>query len=46
MTRQALALLEEALKGAELPGELPPPLKGRLPLTKKLLDQAKRSGRE
>ena len=45
MTRQALVLLEEGLHGAERATELPPPLKGRFPITKRLIDQAKRAGR-
>ena len=46
MTKEVLAVLEQAL-GAE-PGtsKTPPPFKGRFPLTDRFLDKAKRTGRE
>jgi hypothetical protein len=45
MTRQALVLLEDSLHRDSAAVELPPPFKGRVPLTKKLIDQGKRVGR-
>jgi hypothetical protein len=45
MTREALVLLDEALQRAEPSGHWPPPVKGRMPLTKRLIDWAKREGR-
>lgn len=45
MTRQALVLLEDSLQRASAAEELPTPFKGRVPLTKKLIDQGKRAGR-
>ncbi len=45
MTREALALLEHGLDEAAQPGALPPPFRGRKPLTDAWLDKAKRAGR-
>jgi antitoxin FitA-like protein len=45
MTRHALALLESALTGSHPLRDLPPPFRGRLPITKRLVDRAKRAGR-
>lgn len=46
MTREAVALLEEALARSEGVREAPPPYRGRFPLTGDLIDQGKREGRE
>ena len=46
MTREALVILEEALGQAVAPGQLPAPYRGSIPLTKRLLDTARRTGRE
>ena len=45
MSRQALALLEDALRALAAPPGLPPPLRGRFPVTRKFVDRAKRAGR-
>lgn len=46
MTKEVLALLEEAL-GAEAPqARAPAPFKGRFALTDKFLERARREGRE
>ena len=45
MTREALALLEHGLEQTPAVAALPPPFKGRIPLTDRWLDKAKRSGR-
>jgi plasmid stability protein len=46
MTREAMVILEDAL-GREVPrGEWPAPFKGSVPLTKNLIDKAKRAGRK
>ena len=46
MTQQALVFLEESIRLAEAQlRPLPPPFKGRLPLTDKVLTQAKRERR-
>lgn len=45
MTREALALLEEALEQVGAEREFPPVFKGRFRLTPKFLDEAKRQGR-
>jgi hypothetical protein len=45
MNRQALVLLEEALERESGKAELPPPLKGRIPLTRALANRARRAGR-
>jgi len=44
MTREAMVLLEEALK-RRAPRELPPPVKGRFPITDAWLRKAIREGR-
>jgi plasmid stability protein len=43
MTQETLYVLEQGLGLS--PTEFPPPVKGRVPLTQKLLDQAVREGR-
>ena len=45
MTREALALLEEGLLRHRAIEPLPPPYKGRRPLTDRWLQKAKRDGR-
>lgn len=46
MTQQALVFLEESIRLAEAQlRPLPPPFKGRFPLTDKILRQAKRERR-
>ena len=45
MTLEALVILEEALSHAATSVDLPAPYKGPMPLTKSLLDSAKRAGR-
>lgn len=45
MTREAVALIEEALvRGTEL-REIPPPYRGKFPLTQAFIDDAKNQGR-
>ncbi len=46
MTREALVILEEALGVSVAPGRLPAPYHGSIPLTKRIIDKAKRTGRE
>lgn len=46
MNRQAVVLIEEALKQVDGSVDLPRPLRGRFPLTPKFVDRAKREGRE
>lgn len=45
MTKEALALLEQALAARPPQAHAPPPFKGRFPLSDKFLDEAKRKGR-
>jgi len=46
MTQQALVFLEDSIRMAEAQlRPLPPPFKGRIPLTDKILKQAKRERR-
>lgn len=45
MTGEAIALLEAGLAVDNQVREIPPPYKGKLPLTGALIDEAKRSGR-
>ena len=45
VTREALALLEQGLSGYTLSDEAPLPFKGRIALTDRLLDEAKRAVR-
>jgi len=45
MTREALALLEEALQTMGQEREFPPAFKGRFPLTSGFVQAAKRQGR-
>lgn len=46
MTKEVLAVLEQALSKEVSPQEAPPPFKGRFALTDEFIDQAKREGRE
>ena len=46
MTKEAIALLEQALSQPPQVRELPPPYKGRFPLTETFVDKARREGRE
>ena len=46
MTKEVLAVLERALSEEDRPTELPPPFKGRFPLTGRFIARAKREGRE
>lgn len=46
MTREVISVLEQALEPQGLAEALPPPYKGRIALTDKLIEQAKREGRE
>ncbi|MGQ0655708.1 MAG: FitA-like ribbon-helix-helix domain-containing protein [Betaproteobacteria bacterium] len=45
MTKEALALLEQALAAPAEQPKAPPPFRGRFALTDKFLDEAKRKGR-
>lgn len=45
MTQEAIILLEEAIGRRQAKTELPPPIRGKFPLTAKFLDEAKREGR-
>ena len=45
MTREAIALLEEALDQSDQARETPPPYRGSFPLTQEFIDDAKQSGR-
>ena len=45
MTGEAIALLESALNGEDIVREAPVPYRGASPLTRKMIDSAKRSGR-
>ncbi|MDZ7685694.1 MAG: Arc family DNA-binding protein [Gammaproteobacteria bacterium] len=44
MTREAILLLETALR-EERVSEVPPPYKGRVPLTRELIERGRQSGR-
>jgi hypothetical protein len=46
MTKEVLAVLEQALGAEQDAPKAPPPFKGRFPLTDRFLDKAKRAGRE
>ena len=46
MTKEVLAVLERALNEEGRPKALPPPFKGRLPMTDRFIGRAKREGRE
>lgn len=46
ITKEVLALLERALGEERVSKDIPPPFEGRFPLTDKLIDQARREGRE
>lgn len=46
LTKEALAILEEALCRSSVSTPLPPPVKLKAPITKKLINAAKREGRE
>jgi plasmid stability protein len=45
MTKELLAVLEQALGGEVPPSAEPPPFRGRFPLTDRFLDKAKRADR-
>ncbi len=45
MTKEALALLQQALEPTPEVRELPPPYRGQIRLTDRLIDEAKREGR-
>jgi hypothetical protein len=45
MTREAIALLEQALSQSRDVREIPPPYKGKIVLTTDFIDNAKREGR-
>lgn len=46
MTKEVVALLEQALGQGPRREEFPPPFKGRFPVTDEFIDRAKREGRE
>jgi len=46
MTKEVLAVLEQALTAQAPPPKAPPPFRGRFALTGKFLDKARREGRE
>lgn len=46
LTKEALALLEDALGPSPHAPCLPPPIRLKAPITKKFIDSAKREGRE
>lgn len=46
MTKEVLALHDPALGQKKASTDIPPPFEGRFPLTDKLIDQARREGRE
>lgn len=46
MNRQAVVLIEGALRQVDSPVDLPRPLTGRFPLTAQFVERAKREGRE
>ena len=46
MTKEALALLEKALEQGPATAELPQPVKLKSPISRKLINDAKRRGRE
>ncbi|HVS00396.1 MAG TPA: hypothetical protein VMW27_27465 [Thermoanaerobaculia bacterium] len=46
LTKEALVLLETALKTPERPTEPPRPFKARVLLTQEIFDRAKKEGRE
>lgn len=46
MTKEVVALLEQAFGQEQRRGKFPPPFKGRFPVTDKFIDRAKREGRE
>lgn len=45
MTKEVIAVLEQALGAATPVSKAPPPFKGRFALTDRFLDKAKRAGR-
>jgi len=45
MNKEVIALLEQALNMDNAVREIPPPYRGKLKLTDKLINQAKREGR-
>lgn len=46
MTKEVIAVLEQALEAYAPQEEAPPPFRGRFALTDSFLDQARREGRE
>jgi plasmid stability protein len=46
MTKEVISVLEQALEPKGLAETLPPPYKGRIALTDKMIEQARRKGRE
>jgi len=46
MTKEAIAVLEDALGAETATSKAAPPFKGRFALTDRFLDKAKRAGRE
>ena len=46
MTQEALVLLEEGLRRAVSPAELPPPLSGRIAMTRQFAFRGRREGRK
>ena len=46
MTKEVLAVLEQALGAQALRSKTPAPFRGHFPLTDKFLDKARREGRE
>lgn len=46
MTKEVIAVLEDALGAEPAASKVPPPFKGRFALTDRFLDKAKRAGRE
>jgi len=46
MTKEVIAVLEQALETKGVAETLPPPYKGRIALTDKLIERGRREGRE
>lgn len=46
MTKEVVALLEQAFGQAQRHAKFAPPFKGRFPVTDEFMDRAKREGRE
>lgn len=45
MNRQAIVLIEKALRDSAALGQIPEPVKGRFPISEEFLRKAKRTGR-